>query len=330
MPSDSLCQTIKKSHENIAHALKSAMRNYVKKLHGWLSKIPDSKTKRFCALVVSGGVGVMLVCWLGDLVVCFFGAANNNAYALIPLFSLPVFCFLWWFRTHDTRENIAKQQEQIDTALHQQKEGRVANSMKFLAGNNPLEIEIGVQQLIRLSEDDNRFDADIQLAFIRRLKYCPLTDEEKKRDARLTYAQHILWWLYVNNNAKVHDQLDLKHCDFSNQDFVTRKLHGVDIFRQFNLCDSHTWNVSRVNISNCATDLNTCFGKEQKTLTNYNERGGIDDPKACKENCARCCSCSKDLACDYISAKNRRESYSRSKQPECQCNCSREFESRAQ
>ena len=171
-----------------------------------INKYADKKLARFCFLVFLAVVGLVLGvivnrysecldCLLGEK-----GAANLTT----VMIGLPVFAALWWFRTRDVRQNI----EQTN----------LFNGLQFLASDNPLKIDIGVHQLLRLSEAVPEYYPDIRIAFIRRLKISPKPEDEiSMHDARLAYAQHIFKWLMKKEQN--YDKSDYKNIDIFHQDF---------------------------------------------------------------------------------------------------------------
>ena len=157
--------------------------------------------------------GVLYRCFLDDIY-CLLNVRNSTAIEGVVL-GLFVFTALWWFRTRDVRQNI----EQTN----------LFNGLQLLASDNPLKIDIGVHQLLRLSEAVPEYYPDIRIAFIRRLKISPIrppkpedgirvSDIPEVRDVvPLAYAQHILEWLM--KNEKNYDESDYENIDIFHQDF---------------------------------------------------------------------------------------------------------------
>lgn len=130
------------------------------------------------------------------------------AYFLNATGVAPILLALWHFRTYDVRQQIEKAEQQIQQAT-------LESGMNKLIGEHSLSIDVGTQLLLKLSSETNRFNDQIQLAFIKRLQYWPSkapkswTDvdhpydrdyEEERRqiflgDSRISYAQYIWEWL---------------------------------------------------------------------------------------------------------------------------------------
>ena len=109
------------------------------------------------------------------------------------------------------------------------KQHRINTSTKEkdnLMSADPLKIETAVFEL--KSKKYKKFNSEIKLAFIKRLKKCPLDKYcESEMRTRLTYVQWILLWLHENCQ---NQDIDLGECDFTNQDFVTDKMKFADLF----------------------------------------------------------------------------------------------------
>ena len=172
----------------------------------------DNPWIRFALLIVCGAIGIALYRYLWDPLSCLLkinGPKENYIYIHSILLGLPVFFCLWWFRTRDVRQQINKTETQIQ-------QNSLFNGITNLPDKDPLKIEIGVAQLLALSKSNSAHDKTIRIAFIRRLKKCPLTNDEITNGSkRFSYAQHILEWLM---DKKV--EADLKYCRLDCQDFT--------------------------------------------------------------------------------------------------------------
>lgn len=268
------------------------------------------KYNRVGILVGEGFVGLGFWYLLHHGVQNFFGESSDQAGSPdwsgiassmeIFIISFPILFSLWWFRTYDVREQIAKAEEQIQQA-------QLFNGFNNLIKNSPLAIDIGVAQLLELSKLNNQYDSTIRLAFIRRLKTSPLSPESKndgakKKYNRLEYAQHILIW-FMNKGHSGGDRQpdDKRYCDFENQMFVTRKAfrafvafcklrcgngncpekrpcHDCDYAKEHEVTLS-TWNIHNVLLDGelpgrCPGDANMKtypkeWGFEERDLENY-------------------------------------------------------------
>ena len=184
---------------------------------------PDSKLFRLGLLCVAGLLGAHVYGnWLPKIH-SFLGVegTKNSIHVDGVVLGLAVFLALWIFRTRDVRQNI----EQTN----------LFNGLRLLASDNPLEIDIGVYQLLRLADAVPEYNPDIRLAFIRRLKQLPTNlpeiprhpdpdiDYQKLDEAQisnivpLAYAQHIFKWLMKNKQK--NDKSDYTNIDISYQDF---------------------------------------------------------------------------------------------------------------
>ena len=193
--------------------------------------------RRLACLVMSGAVGVVLYLISSGLFVCLYKhGVLNETYTYIHgiLLGLPVFTYLWWLRTHDVREQISKTETQIQ-------QNSLFNGIDNLSDTDPLKIDIGVAQLLALSKLNPNHDEAISLAFIHRLKKCPLTQEQiEKGRERLGYAQPIFEWLM---DKKIEAKAGLTNCKLGCQDFTTddvfstvvKNYHDKNIFKTWDL-----------------------------------------------------------------------------------------------
>ncbi|WP_424947994.1 hypothetical protein [Candidatus Spongiihabitans sp.] len=179
----------------------------------------DNPWIRFALLIVCGAIGIALYRYLWDPLSCLLkinGPKENYIYIHSILLGLPVFFCLWWFRTRDVRQQIHDAGQQIDKTETQIQQNSLFNGIANLSDKDPLKIDIGVAQLLALSKLNSEHDESIRIAFIRRLKKCPLTkDEIEQNTERLAYAQHIFEWI---TDKKV--EADLTNCHLDCQDFT--------------------------------------------------------------------------------------------------------------
>ena len=184
-------------------------------------RLLDSQFVRFCLLCLAGIFSAIVYkCWLLEIH-SFLGVkgTKNSIHIDGVVLGLAVFLALWVFRTRDVRQNI----EQTN----------LFNGLRLLASDNPLEIDIGVHQLLRLADAVPEYHPDIRLAFIRRLKQLPTNLPKlprhpdityKKLDGAqisdivpLAYAQHIFKWLMKNKQK--NNESDYKYINISHQNF---------------------------------------------------------------------------------------------------------------
>lgn len=133
---------------------------------------------------------------------------------LVALIALPTTLILWFFRTHDTRENI-----------HQ---NDLFDALKMLTDNMLIRREIATHRLIDLAEKVPEYKKDIKLSFIKVLKSFPKKTQSDESERR-TYAQYILRWL---SDKYTVNELDLNGCIFDLQDFTIAK-NKPDFFQLF-------------------------------------------------------------------------------------------------
>ena len=177
----------------------------------------DKLRVRFLWLILCGLIGIFLSIDYWGLVSFLLERVKNDIpYIRNIVLGLPVFLSLWWFRTRDVRQQINKTETQIQ-------QNSLFNGVANLSDKDPLKIDIGVAQLVALSKLNPDHDKTIRLAFIRRLKKCPLTKEEiqknklNRKGEKLGYAQHILEWI---TDKKI--EADLTNCKLDCQDFTKK------------------------------------------------------------------------------------------------------------
>ena len=224
----------------------------------------ENKKCRFLVLFLAVAIGVVINFFISDCFVegLFKGISPEYVRGIIT--SILVITLLWVFRTYDTRQQILQ--------------SKFFGGLENLTDKDPLKIEIGVFQLCNLSKSDDQFDDDIRLAFIKRMKNCPLESSEIERyeniidpsdrfhnemrkdqpdewkpkpGIRLTYAQYILQWLIDHQKHG----LDLSGSDFSQQDFVIDNLPLGKIFTRKNKSN----NCIFVNADMYNTDLKNAY-----------------------------------------------------------------------
>ena len=170
-------------------------------------------------LVVSAVIGIFLYRYGWNIFSCLLGIdANNGKYTYIRsiLLGTPVFFCLWCFRTNDVRQQIHNAGQQINKTETQIQKNSLFNGIDNLSDKDPFKIDMGVDQLLALSKLNPDHDKTIRIAFIRRLKKCPLTNNEMMRGIeRLGYAQPILKWL---TDKKI--KADLTNCSLDWQNFT--------------------------------------------------------------------------------------------------------------
>ena len=134
-------------------------------------------------------------------------------------YSLPIFLALWWFRTYDSRMQIQRANFEAGVA--------------HIASDTPINIEIGVQILLGVSEVTSAFDREICITFIKRLKR-PVSDNHQQYDAiknyRYGYAQHMFRWMTARDG-----EWDLSNMQLQNQEFT---LEGVALESILRLSDA--------------------------------------------------------------------------------------------
>ncbi|BAS67794.1 pentapeptide repeat-containing protein [Bathymodiolus septemdierum thioautotrophic gill symbiont] len=174
---------------------------------------------RFFSLALSSLLGVILSKYCHSLLYKFITNANvapETTPLLFVLLALPTGALLWFFRTHDTRENI-----------HQ---NDLFDALKMLTDDMVVCREIATQRLIDLTEKVPEYKRNVKLSFIKALKSFSKKNLGNNKWERRTYAQHILKWF--NDNNYTAEELDLNGCIFDLQDFTIEK-RTSDLFKLF-------------------------------------------------------------------------------------------------
>ena len=198
----------------------------------------DIPLVRFALLFGATVLGLLTGKCVFLIITCMFDVIPEVQKYLKPIcVSFPVFLALWWFRTRDSRQQIAASNAQIQQA-------NFTSGMDKLVQNRPLQIDVGVMILLEVSKKTGAFDKEIRLAFIKRLKKLPImpakpTDTKMpdgvgsarvalKSLNRLSYAQYILQWLIAKqDNYAKKPELSGMRCDY--QEFKDAKLELVKI-----------------------------------------------------------------------------------------------------
>ena len=190
----------------------------------------DSYSIRFLILCVSAIIGCLIYKPIFSFLDGLFEFSGSIDKYLEPLLlALPVFVCLWFFRTYDTQQQI--------------QQGNFVAGVDKLVQSDPMVIAVGVNILLQVSAKTDSFDDAIRDAFVNRLRKKPtipsqpvirgipeadeLPEFEVKQPLRLTYAQHILWWL-TSKQDNYADKPDLRgmRCDY--QEF---KIDGIDLVK---------------------------------------------------------------------------------------------------
>ncbi len=123
--------------------------------------LTQTKLGRFISLIILSIVGMFLTTLFSDCIIellSFDGDKFQESYAAssirVLLLGLPVFIGLWYFRTHDTREQIQKAQESIHTAI-------LSNAYTLLASTELPSRCIGVKSLATLKRNYPAFTNQI-------------------------------------------------------------------------------------------------------------------------------------------------------------------------
>ena len=134
---------------------------------------------RFVLLIIAVVDGLFLLFIFGyccqEYFINFFNIDRSSNFIgsfQLLLLGLPVFVLLWFFRTHDTKMQIAKSEEQIEQSEKQiaKSEEQINQADYFkrfdnFASNDLLKTAIGVRQLIALREITEEYDEGISIAF---------------------------------------------------------------------------------------------------------------------------------------------------------------------
>ncbi len=181
----------------------------------------DKKFVRFLLLIGAGGFGL----FFGKLVdVQFFRDylelhETVAEYLATAVVGVPVFIFLWYFRTRDVRQQIEKTQEQVDKFQKQINQNHFNHAIGNLISGSLTQEEIGVKSLIKLSEITTEFNELIIIAFessISEFQRYKLTQEEHKKigmDLDLTraprekLAERVIEWLIDPKNSQKNEMI---------------------------------------------------------------------------------------------------------------------------
>ncbi len=130
--------------------------------------LPCVLKHRFIALVIPTIVGIAifgLFAYFQILCYLFLFLTNERIITnlLIVTLSVPTFLILWVFRTHDTKKQLNKAQENI-------KQQDFHDALNMLADDKLISQGIAMQRLIKISEKNPEYNDTIKLAFIQRMK----------------------------------------------------------------------------------------------------------------------------------------------------------------
>ncbi len=128
----------------------------------------DNKFVRLMLLLLAGGFGLMLGKYADvQFFSCYLGEGNMKVaeYLATVVVGVPIFIFLWYYRTRDVRQQIEKVQEQIQKSQKQIDQNHFNNAIGNLTSDMLIKEEIGVQSLIKLSEVTPEFNELIIIAF---------------------------------------------------------------------------------------------------------------------------------------------------------------------
>ncbi len=181
-----------------------------------LNCILDNPICRFATLVVAAAAGFGAWYFSNAFIRCIFSQTKSVGDSIeIFILSSLVLISLWCFRTHDTREQIQKTQEQIQ-------QGNFASGLNKLVEDEGFKISIGVQLLIQVSKSTDTFNKDIRLAFIKRIQKLPnisippLNCQYHLNMPELSYLIHIFQWLVDHDNR---GYIDVPAMNFQIQEF---------------------------------------------------------------------------------------------------------------
>ncbi len=128
----------------------------------------DNKFVRLMLLFLAGGFGLMLGKYADvQFFSCYLGESNRKVaeYLATVVVGVPIFIFLWYYRTRDVRQQIEKIQEQIQKSQKQIDQNHFNNAIGNLTSDILIKEEVGVQSLIKLSEVTPEFNELIIIAF---------------------------------------------------------------------------------------------------------------------------------------------------------------------
>ncbi len=222
---------------------------------------------RCIPLFLSAILGIFFAKWLYQPICDWMTSCTCNP-PINPLFlvllALPTTTLLWYFRTHDTRENI-----------HQ---NDLFDALKMLTDDKVVRREIATQRLINLVKKVPEYKKDVKFAFIKVLKSFPrkeLNNNNWELEKR-TYAQYILKWF--NDNNYTAKKLNLNDCIFDFQEFMIEERKSdlfklfTDTERQFKNISFKSADLSDANLSGAkysqATKFPLSFQPENKGMKN--------------------------------------------------------------
>ncbi len=237
------------------------MIKFLKRCTKWLwEKLPDSKLFRLFCLIACAAFGFYF--WrltlsnscdncelfgfnwsavIDEIKTEHYAKRFAHPFAL----SLFVLLALWYFRTRDTLRRIAGADAQIQ-------QSNFTIGLTNLVAGKSINIEIGVAILLQVSDATDAFDKQIRIAFIRRLKDKPLTNDDvhigsiRRKNHFLSYAQHMLKWL-INYQIKnpESDKPDLRGMSCDYQEFTSADI-GDFAFSKILPTDSEIHEYDRV------------------------------------------------------------------------------------
>ena len=229
----------------------------MEKLKRFAKFLIENKLLRAVILLVALLSGIPFVNEFGGWLICFLGAHNAEYYVRLPLLTLPLLFVLWFFRTYDTRQQIAKSEAQTH-------ESRFTNGLNKLLSEKSLHISMGVKLLTRLShQTDGKLDDEIRLAFIKRFQHLP--DSIRYHNGNkvpsgkqislkwptLNYIPHMLQWI-LDHPKKNKINFDKKSIDVPEMYFEIEEMDSTKRFTDelTPVCDKKIW------LSDIQTTLN--------------------------------------------------------------------------
>ncbi len=227
----------------------------VKCIIEWINRWIDRSYIRLGLLLVAGVIGGFVGnYWLNVETFCDWGFDKTVAeYLATATIGIPIFIFLWFFRTRDIRQQINKTQESISKAQEQIQQGKYADAVNNIVSTERLKIEIGVRELITLSKKTPRFDDEILSVFLERLKNFDL-EPNINASMPLTYGAEILIWLNKHKeNYRISYGYYKFDIDFSYQTFYNRdkdKIFNVHLRIFLNIISFHYANLQDVDLQN--------------------------------------------------------------------------------
>ncbi len=133
--------------------------------------LTQTKKGRFISLIILSIVGMFLTTLFSDCIIellSFDGNESQESYAAssirVLLLGLPVFIGLWYFRTHDTREQIEKTQEHIEKSDKSIHTAILSNGFILITSPELVSRCIGVKSLATLRRNYPAFSDQIDSA----------------------------------------------------------------------------------------------------------------------------------------------------------------------